>query len=171
MLPTKQFKTLRCIQSLKVMSYRPFHGPPKQDEYVKEAQYPEIPKYNSQHEKEYDSLKDQMKKLKTVEEKQIFLNKPKYYGWYSCVINPSNVKTNSLDFLQYVTNTTIIDDDLPESMNNLTNIASKEAELLEPIVKKHLVMQSVIENGFEVKSDAAPYQDRRGNKYVHCVQS
>merc|ERR1711962_1134347 len=27
-----------------------------------------------------------MKSLRTVEEKQIYLNKPKYFGWYSCSV-------------------------------------------------------------------------------------
>ena len=165
MLSIKSANTLKCINSLKlVSSCRHFHGPTKDDEFVKEAQYPEIPKFKSDNEKEFESLKEQIKKLKTVEEKQIYLNKPKYYGWYSCVMNPNNVQPSSLEFLQYVTNTTIIDNDLPESLKALDDIASSEAEILAPIVKNHLILQSIEEKGFEVGNDRAKFQEF-GAKY------
>jgi len=142
---------------------RPFHGPPKEDEYVKEAQYPEIPKYRDENEKEYDSLKEVIKNLQTVEEKQIYLNKPKYYGWYSCVMNPEAVKPATLNFMQYVTNTTIVEDALPERFSEYDEVAKREAETLEPIVKRHLVLQSLTESGLQVKNDQAKFSQAHGN--------
>ena len=135
MLATKNLKPLKCLNNLKFVTCRPFHGPPKEDEYVKEAQYPEIPKYRDENEKEYDSLKEVIKNLQTVEEKQIYLNKPKYYGWYSCVMNPEAVKPATLNFMQYVTNTTIVEDALPERFSEYDEVAKREAETLEPIGK------------------------------------
>ena len=88
-------------------SCRQFHGPPKKEEYSDKAEYPPIRKFKSKDEEKYSELKSFMKSLQTVEEKQIYLNKPKYYGWYSCVMKNTKIGPTTLDFLQFVTNTTI----------------------------------------------------------------
>ena len=160
MLSTKQLNRLRC---LRIVPARTFRGIIKEEEYVKEAQYPEIPQYFSENEAEFAALKEQMRKLKTVEEKQLYLNKPKYYGWYSCVMDPNKVLPTSLEFLQFVTNTTIVNDDLPKPLKNLENIAQEEAQRLEPIIKKHLLLQSQVEQGFQVPNDRAEFQQVGGN--------
>ena len=85
---------------------RHFHGISKESEYVSEPQYPKIEQFRSDDEKEYAALKETMKNLKTVEEKQIYINKPKYYGWYSYILDPSYIPPDSSEFTQYVTNTT-----------------------------------------------------------------
>ena len=54
---------------------RKFHGPPKQEEYAAVAQYPDIPQFKHKDEASYSALKNQMKSLRTVEEKQIYLNR------------------------------------------------------------------------------------------------
>ena len=88
-------------------SCRQFHGPPKKEEYSDKPEYPPIRKFKSKDEEKYSELKSFMKNLQTVEEKQIYLNKPKYYGWYSCVMKNTKIGPTTLDFLQFVTNTTI----------------------------------------------------------------
>ena len=163
MLSTKQLNRLTCLASCRIVPSRMFRGIIKEEEYVKEAQYPEIPQYLSENEAEFAALKEQMRSLKTVEEKQLYLNKPKYYGWYSCVMDPNKVLPTSLDFLQFVTNTTIINDDLPNPLKNLENIAQEEAQRLEPIVKKHLLLQSQVEQAFQVPNDRAEFQEMGGN--------
>ena len=66
-----------------------------------------------------------------MEEKQLYLNKPKYYGWYSCNMDVNQIPPESLNLLQYVTNTTIVRNQLPEKLSNLDEIAEKEAKRLE----------------------------------------
>ena len=73
---------------------------------------------------------DYVKKLDTVEEKLYHINKPKYYGWQSYVINATNIKPTSLDFVQYVTNTTMVENELP-SVYNLKTSSGKELEVIE----------------------------------------
>ena len=163
MLSTKQLNRLTCLASYRIVPTRTFRGIIKEEEYVKEAQYPEIPQYFTESEAEFAALKEEMRKLKTVEEKQLYLNKPKYYGWYSCVMDPNKVLPTSLDFLQFVTNTTIVNDDLPNPLKNLEKIAQEEAQRLEPIVKKHLLLQSQVELGFQVPNDRAEFQQVGGN--------
>ena len=57
-------------------SCRQFHGPPKKEEYSDKPEYPPIRKFKSKDEEKYNELKSFMKNLQTVEEKQIYLNKP-----------------------------------------------------------------------------------------------
>ena len=144
-------------------SARSIHGPPKVDEYHKEAQYPKIEIHATEREREELKLSEFVKSLKTVEEKQWYLNKPKYYGWYSRVVDAKAIKYGSLDFVQYATNTTLVDGKLPdrygsvlksvesseESANSLPSEekllaidveARQMAQEIEPILKAYLVI-------------------------------
>ena len=105
-----------------------------------------------------------VKSLKTVEEKQYYLNKPKYYGWYSTMIDAQFIRYGSLDLVQYLTNTTLIDDKLPERYGNVvtnneetSEVPSREekllpidiearriAQLIEPAIKAFLVIFNVM---------------------------
>ena len=107
---------------------RKFHGLPTSEEYTAVAQYPKIPQFKNKEEASYAALKSQIKSLKTVEEKQIYLNKPKYYGWYSCVMDIDRIPPDTLDLMQYATNTTIVKNELPEKLEDLGEIAKKEAK-------------------------------------------
>ena len=66
-----------------------------------------------------------VKDLDTVEEKLYYMNKPKYYGWQSYVIDASKIQPTSLEFVQYITNTTTIDNELP-AVYNLKTSSGKE---------------------------------------------
>ena len=139
---------------------RNFHGPPKKDEFTQEAVYPEIPKFRSEHEAGYADLKKTMKNLKTVEEKQIHLNKPKYYGWYSCVMNTNSMPPSALDMVKYVTNT-VISRELPENLKALDKLALDEAERLEESFKNQLVFDEVKLLAFQTENERDMYTQSR----------
>ena len=61
-----------------------------------------------------------------------------------------------MEFLQYVTNTTIVNNQLPKSLENLQEIAEKEAERLEESFKDFLIFLNSNKNMFEV--DVGPEQ-------------
>ena len=128
-LKLPSFHKLKSTTSLSF--HRKFHGPPKSEEYTAVAEYPKIPQFKNIHEQSYAELKNQIKSLNTVEEKQLYLNKPKYYGWYSCNMEVNKIPPESLNLLQYVTNTTIVRNQLPEKLSNLDEIAEKEAKRFE----------------------------------------
>lgn len=121
----------RLKPSMTWIGNRKFHGPPKQEEYTAVAQYPDIPQFKHKDEASYSALKNQMKSLRTVEEKQIYLNKPKYFGWYSCVLDIDKIPPDSLDLMQHATNTTIVKNKLPEKLEELEEISLKEAKRFE----------------------------------------
>ena len=107
------------------------HGPQTtENEFVDVAQYPEIKRFNSRDEEEEAKLVNLVKNLKTVEEKLWYINKPKYYGWQSTVIDASWIRPASLDLVQYITNTTIVENELPP-MYNLKTSSGRELDVLE----------------------------------------
>ena len=92
---------------------RCLHGPPKTNEYSDVPLYPPIPQFKNKKEKGIAETKSRMEKLGTVEEKQYFLNKPKYYGWYSYLLSHDWIPQDCKPFLQFATQTHIVED-LPE---------------------------------------------------------
>ena len=76
-----------------------------------------------------------VKALDTVEEKLYHMNKPKYYGWQSVVINARKIQPTSLEFVQYVTNTTTVENELP-GIYNVKTSSGKELDVLEGIMLK-----------------------------------
>ena len=90
--------TIRCL-----------HGPPKTNEYSDTPLYPPIPQFKNKKEKNVAKTKDFLARLGTVEEKQYFINKPKYYGWYSHIIKDDWIPCDAKPFLQFATQTHIVE--------------------------------------------------------------
>ena len=80
--------------------------------------------------------------MDTVEEKLYHINKPKYYGWQSVVIDAKKIQPTSLDFAQYATNTTSIENELP-AIYNLKTPSGKELDLLEGQEKRNRLINSL----------------------------
>jgi len=79
---------------------RSIHGPTKPDEYNEVAQYPPIRPYRNADERGEAELAETLKRLKTVEEKQWYINKPKFYGWYTTVVDADRIRYGTLDLVQ-----------------------------------------------------------------------
>jgi len=151
-------RSIGLSRPLAAASVRPIHGPTKSAEYDEVPKYPPIMPYRNVDEKGEADLVETVKNLKTVEEKQWYINKPKFYGWYTTVVNANRIRYGTLDFVQYITNTTVVDDRLPDRYGNVVKSsgdeetetakngeapidveAKKIAQELEPIIKAYLV--------------------------------
>ena len=89
---------------------RCLHGPPRStDEYSDAPLYPPIPQHKAKKERNTEKTKNFIARLGTVEEKQYFLNKPKYYGWYSYNIRDDCIPCDAKPFLQFATQTHIVE--------------------------------------------------------------
>jgi len=146
---------------------RGLHGPPKTGEYNSVAVYPAIPGHATKDQALRHQLKENIKQLKTVEEKQFAINRPKYYGWYSSIIDSDFIPPDALDFVQFATWTTKIEG-LPEVYSNteLTAAASKALESIGPQVEQAIISQTIHhEHGFNVKNDFLPMRDSRATGY------
>lgn len=89
----------------------------EQDEYTETPEYPPIQDMSLQGRKlrERQALHQKIKELNTVEEKQIALNMPKYYGWKCVMFSEDKVPYNAMPLVQYYTRSHFIPvDKLPE---------------------------------------------------------
>lgn len=87
-------------------------------EYTDKPNYPPIQdlSFEARRYRKKEILAEKMRKLATVEEKQMGLNMPKYHGFKCIMLNDHRFPYNSLPFVQYVTRTVFheTDDKLPD---------------------------------------------------------
>ncbi|KAI4482764.1 hypothetical protein M0804_008617 [Polistes exclamans] len=122
---------------------------------------------------------DQIKKLRTVEEKLFKINMPRYYGWKSLFLDEHLIPYNSLDHAQYITRTYVIQErGLPDFYNNvmtdeeLESILNNIKSTIEDIIafeyssrqRKHELKEDQLESKAkmeEVLANAVVYQINR----------
>ena len=112
--------------------------PPMEEVYDEVAKYPAIPTFENEDEKEEAHLAERVKRMGTVEEKQYFLNMPKYFGWKCYMLKSSRLPTSFLAPLQYFTNTTLVDEGTFPAVysdSDLDDKAGKLADSLQPFLK------------------------------------
>lgn len=136
------------------------HGPARPNNHTPVAQYPPIPGHKNKKETDDAKAKSFMNKLKTVEEKQYQINRPKYYGWYSYKLYQDWIPADGKDFLQFATQTRVIDG-LPscyhsQEDDNVDKLVDQIAPLVEQLVIND---QLYSERGSEVSNDLIPLQD------------
>lgn len=93
-----------------------------ESEYTSSPQYPPILDFSFEKklERKRDSAYDEIKAVKTVEEKQIKLNMPRYYGFKTHLFTEDRIPYNSLPLSQHITRShLIINNDLPEYYNSI----------------------------------------------------
>jgi len=77
------------------------------EKYTSVPNYPPIQgvTYDDKLQRKKEAKYEEIKAVKTVEEKQIKLNMPRYYGFARHVFKEHNVKYNSLECIQHITRT------------------------------------------------------------------
>lgn len=187
-MSTPVYQTWKSNQTLvkKIISFgwrrciRELHGPPKTSEYRSVAVYPPITGHTTKDQVNRQQIKENIKQLKTVEEKQFAINRPKYYGWYSSIINADMIPHDALDFVQFATWTTKIEG-LPDVYSNieLTEAATKALATIAPQVEQAIINETVHhQHGFTVQNDLLPKRDAKAtlqhsdqNAYLEKIQS
>ncbi|KOB55859.1 28S ribosomal protein S30, mitochondrial, partial [Operophtera brumata] len=90
----------------------------EQDEYTETPEYPPIldMSLEGRKKRERESLFTKIRELNTVEEKQIALNMPRYYGWKSVMLREDKIPYNALPLVQCYTRSHFIPSEkLPET--------------------------------------------------------
>lgn len=93
-----------------------------EDDYTATPQYPPIMDLSREKvlERKERSVHEEIKAVKTVEEKQIKLNMPRYYGFKCYMLKEDDIPYNSLHLAQHVTRTHIVEKEgLPSFYNKL----------------------------------------------------
>jgi len=140
-------------------SVRGLHGPPKVNEHSDVPLYPPISKYKNEKESNADKTKNFMAKLGTVEEKQYHINRPKRHGWYSYILEQSWIPCDSKDFLQFATQTHVVEG-LPDYYNEKDAMVDKLVEEIAPLIELTILDQSLhSQKGYEVPNDGLPMRD------------
>lgn len=132
MLKLRELQLSKIGYSLRMLSAK--SQPFPFEEYTEKPEYPEI--LDTSHEskvlRKKQSWYEQIKNLKTVEEKQIKINMPRYYGYKVVALNDTRVRYNSLPMIQHYTRTLFQGNDkLPdasesEQVNSLVKAISGE---------------------------------------------
>lgn len=95
------------------------------EEYTEKPEYPEIlettPEARRLRQKQ--SWHEEIKNLWTVEEKQIKINMPRYYGYKVIALDDTRVRYNSLPMIQHYTRT------LFEKMDKLPGAVESQQQL------------------------------------------
>lgn len=92
------------------------------DEYTSTPQYPPILdlSFEKRQERKREAIHEEIKAVKTVEEKQIKLNMPRYYGFKTHLYTEERFPYNTLPLIQYITRTHLIkNNNLPEYYHSM----------------------------------------------------
>jgi len=139
---------------------RLLHGPPKVNEHTSVPHYPPISPYKNSKEASAGKAKKQIKNLKTVEEKQYQINRPKHYGWYSYHLNQEWVPYDSCKFLQFATQTRIVQDLPPYYQTSKGERSLKLLNKVAPLVEQAIVnFCDHTEHSFNVENDLVAKRD------------
>lgn len=115
-----------------------------QSEYTDKPEYPPIEdlSFKVQHQKKKQSWYDKIQNLQTIEEKQIELNMPRYYGYKCHMLNEQKTPYNCLPMIQHRTETVFEEvDNLPEFYNLDEKILSSFIELLKGNIEDSIKFQ------------------------------
>lgn len=99
----------------------------EQNEYTEVPEYPPIIDISIQGRKlrARENLHKKIQEINTVEEKQIALNMPRYYGWKCIILNEDKIPFNAMPLVQYYTRSHFIPvDTLPEAYNETEAMAN-----------------------------------------------
>lgn len=113
------------------------------EEYTAVPQYPEILElsYSKNQERKKEAWCESVKAVKTVEEKQIKLNIPRYYGFKCYMQLEDIIPYDNLELTQYLTKTHLITgSDLPEYYNNInidSIVNAVKSDIEEAILLEH----------------------------------
>lgn len=116
-------------------------------EYTEYPEYPPIVDRcrEAKKKREIGDWSQAIQKCRTVEEKQMKLNMPKYYGWKCIVFNDTKIPYNSMPLIQHCTRThfknslpTYYDSIVVDSLVNEIQPLIEEAILFEHDVVKYV---------------------------------
>lgn len=118
----------------------------EQNEYTDTPEYPPILDLSLKARKLRDrqTVHQNIQKINTVEEKQIALNMPRYYGWKSIVLNESKIPYNAMPLVQYYTRTHF------NEIENLPDLYTELASMSDEVVQE---IKSCIEDSIAIENE------------------
>ncbi|XP_066146324.1 large ribosomal subunit protein mL65 [Euwallacea fornicatus] len=127
----------------------------EEEEYTATPQYPPILdlSYEKTVERRNEALFEQIRNVKTVEEKQIKLNMPRYYGFKIYTLREELIPYDDLTFAQHVTRTHLIEDkELPKFYQNIPVKEDTLGSILKAVEELVLMEIEGIKKFYDLKS-------------------
>ncbi|XP_041980674.1 28S ribosomal protein S30, mitochondrial [Aricia agestis] len=116
-----------------------------ENEYTEKPIYPPILDMSLEARKRRNRQKtyDNIKALNTVEEKQIALNMPRYYGFKCVSLNETRVPYNALPLVQHYTKSHLkITDKLPDIYNETSQVADLVVQDIKSLVEDSILIEN-----------------------------
>jgi len=140
---------------------RALHGPGRPQEHSPTPQYP--PLSGSPSHRPSRSVTDPkafMAGLRTVEEKQFQLNRPKYYGWYSFLLGQDHIPVGASKFLEFATHTHTVSGGLPEYFREPSARVDRLVEEVAPLVEQTILDLALhTQMACDVENDKVPFRE------------
>jgi small subunit ribosomal protein S30 len=115
-----------------------------EQEYTETPQYPQIldTSYEARQQRMAERWHEKIKALKTVEEKLVEINVPRYYGLKCILLGEDSIPYNSLSFAQHVTRTHLREfTNLAPYSTELEEEANKLLEHVKPWIEEALIFE------------------------------
>lgn len=115
------------------------------NEYTDKPQYPPILNLSkeSRYIRDRDQKLEKLKKVGTVEEKQIGINMPRYYGWSSLILKEGNYPFNILPFIKHITRTDYIQTEQFPFLNNYSQLEIESIiNSIRPQLQESIIMEA-----------------------------
>lgn len=140
-------KVHRTIPKLKKLITRPQSQAAllEQSEYTEKPEYPPILDMSLQGRKlrERQALYQKIKEINTVEEKQIALNIPRYYGWRCVMLNEDKIPYNAMPLVQYYTRSHFVPvDKLPEYYSETSAAADAVVQEIKALIEEAILIEN-----------------------------
>ncbi|PZC79902.1 hypothetical protein B5X24_HaOG215666 [Helicoverpa armigera] len=117
----------------------------EQNEYTESPEYPPILDMSLQGRKlrQRQAVYKKIQELNTVEEKQIALNIPRYYGWKCIMFNEDKVPYNAMPLVQYYTRSHFIPTEkLPEFYNDTSAAADAIVQEIKALIEEAILIEN-----------------------------
>lgn len=118
----------------------------EQNEYTETPEYPPILDMSNEARKlrERENLYQKIQQISTVEEKQIALNMPYYYGWKCVIFNEKVIPYNALPLVQYYTRSHFIPvEKLPDTYTETATNADAVVQEIKSHVEEAIAIETV----------------------------
>ncbi|KAL4704456.1 hypothetical protein ACJJTC_019555 [Scirpophaga incertulas] len=143
-----------------------------QNEYTESPEYPPILDMSIQGRKarERQRLYEKIKNLNTVEEKQIALNMPRYYGWQCVMLHEDKIPYNAMPLIQCYTRTHFVSiDKLPSAYLNTASSAEEITKSLKVNIEESLSIElEGVERNFDMSAEKS-LKSQQEDAVARCV--
>jgi small subunit ribosomal protein S30 len=115
-----------------------------QNEYTETPEYPPILDMSlaARQKRQRETLFEKIRNINTVEEKQIALNMPRYYGWKCVMFKEDRIPYNAMPLVQCYTRSHFITvDKLPDSYAETSAAAEEISKEIKTYIEDAILME------------------------------